>query len=297
MRHSSTAIVIASYGQRGILQTEDRELPYILKGRRLRPVCGDSVEWQPSENEGEAVVTAVAERRNQLQRPDQRGKHETLAANLQVLAVVVAPQPKPDFFIADRFLCAAELMGARGILVWNKVDLDVAEPPELAVYERIGYPLLRVSGTTGAGIPQLESEFGAGFGMLVGQSGVGKSSLINRLLDDAGVTTKQLSAATGEGRHTTTASYAHRLKSGGLLIDSPGVRDFAPSISDAAKIQNGFIEILALADSCRFADCTHNREPDCAVKDALERGTIDQRRYDSYKRLRNLAAQTAVRHK
>jgi len=170
MTHSNIGTVVASYGARGILETSGDRLPYILKGRRMRPVCGDTVEWQPSVNGGEAIVEAIQARRNELQRPDTRGKTETLAANLSTLAIVLAPEPAPDFYVADRFLCAAELLGATGLVVWNKADLDSAEPAEIAVYAALGYPLLRASAQSGDGVRQLETHLTEGFGMLVGQS-------------------------------------------------------------------------------------------------------------------------------
>jgi len=295
MRHSSTATVIASYGRRGILLSDGAQLPYILKGRQLKPVCGDRVCWEETGIPGETLVTAILDRDNQLQRPDSRGKTEVLGANLAALAVVAAAEPDPDFFIADRFICAAELMGARPLFVWNKTDLGADEPAELAVYERLGYPVVRASAISGEGIEELETRLADGFAMLVGQSGVGKSSLINQLLEDVAIPTRELSRSTGEGRHTTTAAYAHRLRSGGMLIDSPGIRDFAPVIEDSARIQSGFREIVSLAENCRFADCSHLREPNCAVRAAVTEGTVDERRYESYRRLCNLTAQLAER--
>jgi ribosome biogenesis GTPase len=297
MRHSNTATVTASYGRRGVLQSDGQQLPYILKGRRLRPVCGDRVEWQASDNEGQALVTAILERRNVLQRPDARGKAETLAANLDCLAAVIAPQPAPDFFIVDRFICAAELMHADAVLVWNKCDLQTAETEDLEVYRQLGYPVLSVSAQTGAGIDELSNTLGRGISMLAGQSGVGKSSLINQLVDDADVLTGELSESSGEGRHTTTASIAHQLPAGGLLVDSPGIRDFAPLIRDVTLIQNGFREILLAAEACRFTNCQHTREPNCAVQAAVGEGHISPRRYESYKRLRNTSAQLSRHHR
>lgn len=293
MGHSSTAIVIASYGKRGILRSGGDQWPYLLKGRLLKPVCGDRVAWEDSGTPGEVIVTGILKRDNELQRPDARGKTETLGANLSALAVVLASEPEPDFYIADRFICAAELMGAQPLLVWNKNDLGTAEPADLAVYEQLDYPVVRTSAASGSGIDTLESRLAEGFAMLVGQSGVGKSSLINRLIDTADITTGELSRATGEGKHTTTAAFAHGLRSGGMLIDSPGIRDFAPVIAESARIQNGFREIVALAGECRFANCSHLREPGCAVQQAVAEGRIDERRFESYRRLCNLTAQLA----
>jgi len=203
---------------------------------------------------------------------------------------VIAAEPAADFFIVDRFLCAADLMGADGILVWNKSDIGQPQPQELALYSELGYPVICTSAADGSGLPDLEQQLGSGISMLVGQSGVGKSSLVNRLIEDASVLTGELSAASGEGRHTTTASFAHQLRNGGMLVDSPGIRDFAPAIDEAARVQNGFREIIAHADHCRFANCEHFREPGCAVKAAVANQEIAERRYESYRRLRNISA-------
>jgi ribosome biogenesis GTPase len=286
-----TGLVIASYGQRGILADRDAiEHRYILKGRKLRVVCGDHVLWQAAERSGDAVVTDVQERRNALERPNTRGKSELIAANLSQIVVVLAPLPEPDFFLADRYLCAAELMGANALINWNKADLADSVPAEMSAYETLGYNICATSTKSGTGIHLLETSLAEGVSMLVGQSGVGKSSLINRLVPDADVNVGALSVANREGRHTTTASFMHTLPKGGQLIDSPGVREFAPVISDPGKIQNGFREIARLAYECRFADCQHLREPDCAVKQGCDSGEISGRRYESYKRLCNTTA-------
>ena len=293
MRHSSTAKVIASYGKRGLLQSDAGPLPFVLKGRKLRAVCGDQVDWEKPAGAETAVVTDVHARSNALERSDSRGLDEVLAANLDTLAVVLAPEPEPDFFITDRFICAAELMQAHCLLVWNKADLQATGPGELNIYQNLGYPVLATSATSGTGIAELADKLSTGWGMLVGQSGVGKSSLINRLVSDANILTGELSDSNREGRHTTTATVAHPLGTDGWLVDSPGIRDFVPAISAAARIQLGFREIVARADGCRFSNCEHRREPDCAVRAAVDSGAVDARRYESYRRLHNLAAAQA----
>jgi ribosome biogenesis GTPase len=290
-----SGLVIASYGRRGILADQNsNEHKYILKGRKLRVVCGDRVGWELVEGSAAVVVTNILERQNALERPDSRGKPELIAANLSQLVVVLAPMPMPDFFLADRYLCAAAIMGANAIINWNKTDLSDALSEEiskeLSEYQALGYSVCPTSTKSGSGIETLESCMAEGVSMMVGQSGVGKSSLINRLIPDADVTVGALSTANQEGRHTTTASFMHTLLNGGKLIDSPGVREFAPVIRDSGKIQNGFAEIVLLADSCRFSNCQHLREPDCAVKQGCDSGKISARRYESYKRLCNTTA-------
>jgi ribosome biogenesis GTPase len=281
-------LVTACFGNRGYLDTGDGERQrYILKGRRIRAVCGDRVSWEPQKQGAELLVTAVLDRDNLLQRPDGRGKAEPMAANLSRLVVVMAAEPEPDFFIADRYLCAAELMPAAAVIVWNKTDLGTTAPNELDDYRRLGYPVVATSVTENQGITELSNILAEGISMLAGQSGVGKSSLINSLVPTAEVAVGELSAASGEGKHTTTASMMHSLQNGGRLIDTPGVREFAPAISNTTSIQLGYREISQLAIKCRFSNCQHLREPDCAVKEAVETAAISKRRYASYKRLVN----------
>ena len=283
-----TGLVVASYGQRGILEADGAHVPYILKGRRLKTVCGDRVSWTAGPDG--PVVTAVAPRDNALDRPDHRGKTETLAANLDQLAVVLAPEPTPDFFLADRFLCAGELAGTHTLLIWNKTDLNMPEPAALDEYRALGYPVIKVAALASGGCDALNAALHTGISILVGQSGVGKSALINGLVANADVLTGELSTGSGEGRHTTTASYMHATRAGGYLVDSPGVREFAPFIHDDRSVQSGFRDIVSRADRCRFADCQHTREPDCAVKQAVQAGELSERRYASYKRLLNMTA-------
>jgi len=285
-------VVTAARGHRLELEAADgRRLPARTKGKRLRVVCGDRVEAAPIAGEDDWLVAAVAPRDNLLARIDSRGRAETLAANLDQLVVTAAVLPEPDFFIVDRYLCAAELMGIEAAVVMNKIDIAHAAPAELAGYESLGYPVLRVSAETGTGIDALAALLAGHVSMLVGQSGVGKSSLINAVVPGAGQRTAAVSTARREGRHTTVAAEMITLPRGGRLIDSPGVRDFAPHIAADVDVGAGFREIRAASASCRFNDCLHRSEPGCAVRAAVETGEISERRYASYRRLLNLTRQ------
>lgn len=292
---SKAGLVVAAYGRRGMLETAGGiTLPYVVRGRRLQVCCGDSVHWQAFSANDPVVVSGVVPRRNELSRQPARGsKAETIAANISHLVIVMAALPAPDLFITDRYLCAARLMGAQAAIAWNKADLAPLPAAELAVYAAIGYPLFPVSATTGSGLDALLTWLGHGIGLLAGQSGVGKSSLLNRLVPGSNTATGGLSAASDEGRHTTTASVMYTLASGGRLIDTPGVRDFVPAIPELRDIAHGFVEIGATGHNCRFADCSHLREPDCAVNAAVAKGLVDARRHESYRRLMNLAGQAA----
>jgi ribosome biogenesis GTPase / thiamine phosphate phosphatase len=283
--------VVAAFGQRVIVEDCDGERHPAFVGRRgLRVVCGDRVRWRRSEEQGDLAVLEVLPRDTELTRPDSRGRVEVLAANIDQVVVVCAPEPPPDPFIMDRYLAAAEVMGATALVACNKADLAGAAALHdlLEELRALGYPVLRVSALAEAGLDALHASLVGHCSILVGQSGVGKSSLLNVLLPGIEAATAQISTATGEGRHRTTATTLHPLPGGGALLDSPGVRDFAPALGDPRLAAAGFREIVAAAEHCRFANCRHMREPGCAVKEGVEHGTLSARRYESYRRLLRL---------
>jgi ribosome biogenesis GTPase / thiamine phosphate phosphatase len=293
-RHPGEALsegrVVAAFGQRLVVEDVSGGRHPAFVGRRgLRVVCGDRVRWRPSEDHGDVAVVDLLPRDSELTRPDSRGRVEVLAANIDQVVVVCAPEPLPDPFIIDRYLAAAEVMGAAALVACNKIDLPGADA--LAVldeFRAVGYPVLRVSALAEDGLDALHASLADHCSILVGQSGVGKSSLLNVLIPGIEAATAQVSAATGEGRHRTTATRLYTLPCGGALLDAPGVRDFAPALADPRLAVIGFREIIAAAERCRFANCRHMREPRCAVKDGVEAGTISPRRYESYRRLLRL---------
>ncbi len=284
------ALVIAAYGRHLLVRdAHGRELKARPFGRGLSIVCGDEALCRRDEHHAEVHVLEVLPRRTVLYRSNVRGGSEPVLANLSRLLVVIAPVPQPDLFIADRYLAAAESAGISASLVLNKADLgvDAALQEQLEAYAAAGYAWLAVSATTGEGMEALRNACAMDITALVGQSGVGKSSLARHLIPGADIAIGGL-IREAEGRHTTTASRLFDLPSGGQLVDSPGVRDFAPAVERLDPRHLGFLEVARLATGCRFLDCRHFREPDCAVRAGLETGAIHPRRYESYRRLRRL---------
>lgn len=288
------ATVIATFSRRMRLRLSDgTEVDARIKGKRLKPVCGDRVTAERIAGESDWLITDIHARDNELTRPNMRGQVEVLAANLDYLVVVAAAEPRADWFIVDRYLCAAEIMNIAAAVVYNKIDIDAASASdELANYAAIGYDTVRCSAETGEGIADVSNLLAGRCAIIVGQSGVGKSSIINCLLGNPLQKTSAVSEKSGEGRHTTVNSAMISLPGTGSVIDSPGVRDYAPALDSGTLAAQGFREISELAHECRFANCRHLREPDCAVKSALEKQEISPRRYESYKRMVNLAEQT-----
>jgi len=292
-----SATVIATYSRRmGLRLASGEEVNARIKGKRIKAVCGDVVTAEPIENENDWLITRIGERRNELTRPNMRGQVEVLAANVDTLVVVASVAPLPDWYIVDRYLCAAELMGVNSVVVFNKIDLLVGhdiEIPELQEYRDIGLPVIECSAESGLGTGEIQSVLSDQCAIVVGQSGVGKSSLINQLVTDSHQRTADISSKTGEGKHTTVNSVMIPLQGRGSVIDSPGVRDYAPALSASSDAALGFREIAAAAQSCRFANCRHLREPGCAVKEGVDQETISYRRYESFKRVVNLTEKLA----
>lgn len=289
------AEVIAAYGRHLLVRAGAQELRARPAGRRLRIVCGDQVRCEVDRAHDEILIVEVLPRRTLLARANLRGESEPVVANITQLVVVVAPLPAPDFFIVDRYLCAATAAGIAGAVAINKSDLEANKlaSAEIDAYVAAGYRHVSCSAKHGAGLGELRALLADSVSVFVGQSGVGKSSLVNALLPRVEIETGDLMREE-EGRHTTTASRAYSLESGGSLIDSPGVRDFAPAIEQLDAQTLGFPEVDRLASACRFQDCKHMQEPACAVIAAVEAGQLLARRYESYRRLRRRYADLVV---
>ncbi len=296
-----TGCVVESYGRRVVVLTDDtvERISCKIRGRRTEVVAGDKVELQRESGGAESEYWVVAERlprRNVLQRTDSRGGVEDIASNLDQLGVVVAPKPTCDPFIIDRYLAGAGYAGIEPFLILNKQDLIGAgefTPADFAfidTYRRIGLPVITVSAKRGTGLDALRDHLKGRRTLLAGQSGVGKTSLTNALCEGVYRATAELSVGSGQGKHTTVSSAIVQLP-WGELTDSPGVRDYAPPVTPVPDIQRGYLEIIQRAQGCRFQNCLHLREPQCAVQAAAQAGEIDPRRLESYRRLVNLTRQ------
>jgi ribosome biogenesis GTPase len=283
-------LVLAHYGQITLVESASGEPVRCATRRNLpRTVCGDRVQWQPS-SPREGVITRVLERRTTLVRPDHKNRGRPLAANLDQIVVVVASKPSFEPGMLDRYLVAAELIGTTPVIVVNKLDLLDAESlsrveQRLASYRQLGYTLLFTSTRNTDGLTELHRQLKSHTSILVGQSGVGKSSLVTALVPDIEVRVGTLSQVTGLGRHTTTAAQLYHLPDGGDLIDSPGVRDFSLCPVAAQELACGFIEFQPYLGHCRFHNCRHLKEPGCAVQAAARGGAISQQRLESYQAL------------
>jgi ribosome biogenesis GTPase len=288
-------LVVVRHGAHLAIEDADGTLHHCTARSNIgHPVCGDRVVWQPT-GDGRGVVTALEPRDNVLSRPDFSGHDKPLAANLTLMAVVVAPQPPPSGFLLDQYLVAAELVGVRALIVAAKMDLlndadRAAFLEALAPYRDLGYPICPISIKGPPGVVALTGHLAGQTSILLGQSGVGKSSLVQALLPDQDIQVGRLSSATGLGRHTTSAATCYRLPPGGpdsgRLIDSPGVRSFRLTGLDQAELERGFRELAPLRGRCRFRDCHHLDEPDCAVRAAVAAGTVDARRLEHFHNLR-----------
>lgn len=298
-------LVIAHYGQQ--LDIEALEGPEcgqvfrcFVRANIDSLVTGDRVVWRPGKS-ATGVVVARCDRENLLQRPDNFGALKPVAANIDHIILVIAPEPEPHDNLIDRYLVASESTDIPAVILLNKTDLindDNRAQIEtlLARYQALGYQVTRTSAaqTNGTPAPEVEALVRRQTSVFVGQSGVGKSSIIQTLLPDEMLRVGAVSESTGKGVHTTTTAKLFHLSGGGDLIDSPGIREFGLWHMTPQEVEYGFREIRPLIGLCKFRNCRHMGDPGCALDAAAAAGDISPERLKSFHRiLQDMADQQA----
>ncbi len=274
------------------LETAEGE-HYQCNLRRNMPdiVVGDRVAWKiEDEADKRGTILAVEPRSSEMLRYDQQGKSKLVAANVNQLLIIIAPEPERSLYVIDRYLVIATLQNIAVTIVYNKMDLLTAGQNQLLreqlhVYQQLGYPVIFTSIQQADGLASLLMRLNSKTSVLVGVSGVGKSSLINALLPHERLVVGDLSEQGRQGQHTTTAAHLYHLPGGGDLIDSPGVRELAITGLTPAEILRGFVEFQPFVQQCKFRNCQHDQEPDCAVKIAVENGDIHPERWKAYQNM------------
>ena len=289
-------IIISHFGTQ--VEVEGTQEPFLgvstrcnLRANLGQLVTGDKVVWRPKQNEG-GVVVATTPRKTSLSRPDMHGRIKPVAANIDHIIVVIAAEPVAHANLIDRYLVAAETVGIPPVILLNKCDLIDDKNKEdldnlLKTYEDLNYNIIRTSIKNQAGMESLYGFLQDKTSVFVGQSGVGKSSLIGTLLPDIDISVGELSQKRKKGVHTTTTARLFHMPKGGDLIDSPGIREFGLWHISEDELLNGFIEFRPHIGYCRFRDCAHEKEPGCAILEALEKGEITQHRFQSFLRIKH----------
>jgi len=287
-------VTLVSYGSHGVVLMTGGGRRHCKYRRQVgRPVCGDRVLLGDADKEA-LVVESILPRRNEFARADERQRKHVVAANLDQVLIVIAMRPLPSRDLIERYLLATHSLGIEPVIVLNKTDLEFEHEHAVAGarilehlphYRALGYRVVHTSCKTKSGTRALGNELLGRTSILVGQSGVGKSSLVNRLLPDMNVQIGALSEATGKGTHTTTATTLYEYPGGGFLIDSPGVWEYGIWKLQQHELEDGFVEFRPFLGNCRFNNCLHDSEPGCAVKAAAAAGKIADWRYRAYLRL------------
>lgn len=277
---AQTGLVITRYGQHLLVESNSGNLVQCTARRNIDlSVAGDQVIFQATDN-NKGIVTALFKRDNTLKR-----SKKLIATNIDELCLIVAIEPHYQFDLIDRYLIVAENQNLPIRLIVNKIELssNIKQVKiDFAMYEAIGYPVSYLSVKAQTGINTLKAQLNDKTQIFLGQSGVGKSSLINELIPELNLRVNQISTKSKLGKHTTTNTTLYHIPSGGDLIDSPGVREFHLDNLSNKEILNGFKEFKPFINQCKFRNCAHINEPNCGVKNALETDDIHPKRYASY---------------
>lgn len=256
-------------------------------------VVGDKVIWRKGNEQLQGVsgvIEAIHPRKNEITRPDYYDGLKVIAANIDRIIIVSAVVPELSLNIIDRYLVVCENANIPAVILLNKVDLLSEEQrqqveTQLKMYQDIGYQTMMISAKTGKHMQDLTALLSSGTSIFVGQSGVGKSSLINAILPEVNAQVGEVSELSGLGKHTTTSSRLYHLPQGGDLIDSPGIREFGLWHLNAEQITKGYREFQYFLGTCKFRDCKHLNDPGCALKEAVEKGKIHPIRFNNYHNL------------
>ena len=294
-----TARVISHHGRQLFAETEKFEKIKCKIRQNLGDIaCGDYVlvqqaldaTGQTKSGEPQNVVVAVKERANLLVKTGFAGAVKPVAANIGQVLIVTSLKPRPNHYLIDRYLTAAENLPSKAVIIINKVDLIDHESKRqvddlTSLYQNIGYRVISSSIKEDIGLDEISEALSNTTSILVGLSGVGKSSIVKAILPKEEIKIGYTSKATGEGKHTTTVSALYHLKDNGIIIDSPGVRDFTPINKSLDEITNGFIDVRQFNGACKFTNCSHTNEPGCAMKQAVSDGKLNEQRFNNYLRL------------
>ncbi len=292
--NTQTARVISHHGRQLFAESESLERIKCKIRQNLGDIaCGDYVLIQQAldaTGEAQNVVVAVKERAKLLVKTGFAGAIKPVAANIGQLVVVTALKPKPNPYLIDRYLTAAENLPAKALVIINKIDLIDHQTKRIvddltALYQNIGYDVISASMKQQTGLDEISDALSNTTSILVGLSGVGKSSIVKAILPKEEIKIGETSQATGEGKHTTTVSAFYHLKDNGIIIDSPGVRDFTPINKSIDEITYGFKDVRQFNGGCKFSNCSHRNEPGCAMKQAVADGELNEQRFNNYLRL------------
>jgi len=278
-------LIVASFGRQYLVETADgRLLPCTTYGKKGGAVCGDRVTILPTSAD-QGVIETIEPRRSLFYRASE-AREKLIAANVSQVVIVLAAVPSFYEELLNRCLVAAEVAEVKVLIVLNKADLaaeTAAAAETLALYAGLGYPVLQLSAH--GDVSALRARLAGETSVLVGQSGMGKTSLVNALVPDAGARTAEVSAKLDSGRHTTTHARLYHLDEASDLIDSPGLQEFGLGHADRNQIERAFPEFRSFLGHCKFNDCRHASEPGCAILEAVADGRITRRRYEIFQRI------------